>query len=142
MRDLADSSGARGGDDATVTVGKFATTLYGFVEADAIWARTQSFSDVAGNGQVATPGSYAGQHGRATFGVRNSRIGFRIKAPEFHGLRANAVLEMDFLGATATDRERPAVLRDGGSDVHHPTFRLRHGYLKLETPIVDVLFGQ
>jgi len=36
-------------------------------------------------------------HGRTQFSARDSRIGFRIQAPETSYLRVSGVLEMDFL---------------------------------------------
>ncbi len=40
IHDLRETSGVRAQDQATVVVGKWATTLYGFVEADSIWDST------------------------------------------------------------------------------------------------------
>ena len=138
MHDVGDSAGEHGGD-LTVVLGKVAATLYGFVEADALWDSTQSFSDLAGNAQVAAPGSLAGQRARTTFGVRGSRLGTRVRVHVCPWLRASGVVEMDFLGAT------PSASTDTGTQAatfSTPGFRLRHAYLKVETPIVDVLFGQ
>ncbi len=141
-RDIGDTSGNRTGDASTVVVGRFAATVYGFVEADAIWDSTQSFSDVAGNAQVAVANSYARSHAREQFGVRNSRFGVRLKAPETSFLRANGVLEMDFEGATLPIGQGQAYYGTEATFFNSPTFRVRHAYLKLETPIVDVLMGQ
>ena len=142
MRDIADSSGAREGDDVTFTVARFAATLYGFVEADAIWDSTQSFNDLAGGAQVARPGTYAGDNARVQFGVRNSRFGIRVKAPATAWFRASGVLEMDFLGATLPIGSGQPYYGSEAAFFNNPTFRLRHAYLKLETPVVDLLMGQ
>jgi hypothetical protein len=146
LRDIGASSGTKGGSDAnTMTVGKFATTIYGFIEADAIHDSTQSFTEVQGNGLVLRNETFGGQHGRLQGTVRNTRLGIRVKAPEFHSMRASAQLEMDFLG------NDPVQLYPSGgaagaisenSLYSNPTFRARHLNLKLETPIVDFLFGQ
>jgi hypothetical protein len=141
MRDLADSAGTRGGD-VTVAVAGFAATLYGFVDADAIWDSTQSFSDTAGGTLVARPGTYAGEHARVQFGVRNSRFGIRVKSPETSWFRAAGVLEMDFEGATLPIGSGQPYYGTEAAYFNSPTFRLRHAYLKLETPIVDLLMGQ
>jgi hypothetical protein len=69
-----------------------------------------------------------------TFSVRNSRIGFLLRAPEYHRVRASAQLEMDFLGTSGSTSE--------SATFTSPVFRIRHMNLKLETPIVDVLVGQ
>src|ERR1700722_5946557 len=53
MKDMGDSAGDRAGDAPSVVFGKWATTFYGFVEADTIYDSTQSFNDGAGNAQVA-----------------------------------------------------------------------------------------
>jgi hypothetical protein len=135
VADLANSAGTQAGDAPTLMLGKWSTTLYGFVEADQIFDSTQSFNDLAGNTLVARPGTYAGDHGRLIFGVRNSRIGFKLRAPEYHGVRASAQLEMDFLGNQPPNASEAAF-------VSNPTFRIRHFNLKLETPYVDILIGQ
>ena len=135
VAELSGSTGARASEANTVVMGKWATTMYGFVESDNIWDSTRSFNDLAGNGQVARPKTNAGDYGRFTDSVRNSRIGFRLKAPEYNGIRVSGMLEMDFLGnqpPTATE----------GALFTNPTFRVRHFNLKAETPVVDILVGQ
>lgn len=122
-------------DGLTLVVARWAITLYGMVEADHIYDTTQSFSDVAGNGQVARPGTYAGDHGRLTFGLRDSRIGLRVNAPEWHRIKAGALMEMDFAGNQAVGTSEAAFFVN-------PGFRIRHAYLNLETPAVDLLIGQ
>ena len=133
-RDLVESVGGKAIDAPTLVIGKWSTTLYGFVEADNIFDTTQSFVDLAGNNQVARPGTLAGNNARYTAGVRNSRIGFRIRAPEFHKVRTSAMIEMDFLGNQAGTSEAAIFTT--------PVFRVRHMMLKIETPIVDIMFGQ
>jgi hypothetical protein len=142
MRDIADSSGARSGDDVTFTVAKFAATLYGFVEADTIWDSTQSFNDTAGGTLVARSGTYAGNNSRVQFSIRNSRFGIRVKSPEKSGFRAAGVLEMDFEGATLPVGSGQPYYGTEAAYFNNPTFRVRHAYFKLETPIVDLLMGQ
>ena len=147
VRDLRETSGLRAPDQATVVVGKWATTLYGFVEADTIWDSTDSLNDLAGNagiiphgGQVG--GDYRGDNSRVTFGTRNSRIGFRLKAPEIAGgIRTTGQLEMDFLGAQLPVSEAAPVVSEG-SYFASPVLRTRHMNLKIETPVVDILMGQ
>jgi hypothetical protein len=114
---------------------KWEATLYGFAEFDAISDSTQSFNEVAGNNAIAKPDTYAARHGRFTFSVRDSRLGFKISAPEFHGVKASAVAEMDFLGNQPPTSTEAATFTS-------PTFRLRHFMLKIEDPYVDVLIGQ
>ncbi len=114
---------------------KWESTLYGFAELDTISDSTQSFSDVAGNAVLARPDSYAGSHGRLTFGVRNSRLGLRIVAPEYQGIKVSAMAEMDFLGNQPPNASEAATFTN-------PAFRARHFMFKLENPYLDVLFGQ
>ncbi len=142
LRDLAESSGSRVDDDTTVAVGKFATTIYGFVDADAIWDSTQSFGDIAGGTMVATPSSYGGQHSRMTFSARFTRFGIRIKAPEMRYFRASGVVETDFEDTTLPVGSGEPYLGTESAYLASPTFRLRAAYLKFETPVVDILFGQ
>ncbi len=134
-----------------IVFGKWSTTLYGFVEADSIYDSTRSLNDSAGNSLIARAGSLNGDNSRWTFGARNSRLGFRIAAPETHGVRASAQVESDFLGTqlpvgngpycTGTSCVNPAFGTEGAF-LTNPTFRIRHMNLKLETPVVDILFGQ
>ncbi len=132
-----------------VVLAKFAATLYGFVEFDSMYDSTQSFTDLPGNGAVAHSGingaySYPANHGRTTFGVRNSRLGFKLKGPETENIKSSALAEMDFLGNQPLGAPNPigtpAVTE--AAFFNNPTFRVRHFMLKMETPIVDVMAGQ
>lgn len=147
VRDLSESVGNQVGNQENVVVGKWATTLYGFVEADSIYDSTRSLNDTAGNSLIARAGTAAGDNPRVTFGARNSRIGLRLKAPEFHGVRATAQLESDFLGtqlpvSTYSNGLSPSPYGTEAAYLTNPTFRIRHMNLKIETPVVDLLFGQ
>jgi hypothetical protein len=151
LKDLSDTSGARAGEGLNFVVGKWSTQLYGFAEADYIYVTTQGLPDIPGNTQIARPGSYKGENQQMQFGVRNSRIGFRFRAPETSGIRASAVLEADFFQASAaggTLAVNPTNNTTGNaygteqSFWSNPVLRARHYYLKLETPVVDFLFGQ
>ena len=143
MRDIGSTSGTKGLTDTnTLVLGKFATTIYGFVEADAIHDSTEGLSDLQGNSQIARNETFAGQHGQLLGTIRNSRLGIRITAPEFHGIHASGQFEMDFLG------NQPAVAYPPGSGVSEASFfanagfRERHINVKIETPILDFMFGQ
>lgn len=125
--------------------GKWNPVLYGFVEFDAIHDSTQSLGDFAGNtiiqgGGASSLAKYQGSHSRAQFGVRNSRIGFKLSAPEMNGIKTSGILEMDFLGNQPGTPPTPAVTENGYFT--SPTFRVRHMALKMETPYVNVLAGQ
>ncbi len=120
--------------------GKWGTTFYGFVEFDAIHDSTQpaltTINDSQGNGALARPGTYQASNGQTLFGARNSRIGFKLNAPETDDIKASAVIEMDFLGNQPTSTASQAAL------ITNPTFRIRHMALKVEDPVVDLLLGQ
>ncbi len=146
FRDIAATAGHKGMTDTnTLVLGKFATSIYGFVEADAIHDSTQSFAEAQGNGLVARNEAFAGQHGRLQGTIRNSRLGIRVKAPEFHSMRVSAQLEMDFLGNQPV-QAYPSGGASGAISENsfyvNPEFRARHINLKLETPILDILVGQ
>jgi hypothetical protein len=124
-----------GETDLVPVLGKWSPKLYGFVEADYIFDTTQSLTEVSGNTAIARPGTYPGEHPRMQFGVRNSRLGLKFSTPEVEGYRATAVAELDFLGNQPTDASEAAFF-------NNPDLRIRHMYLKIETPVVDFLFGQ
>jgi hypothetical protein len=138
MRDLHEAVGPRGADSTTVVLGKWATTLFGFVQGDIIWDSTQSFNDFGSNFQVARPGTYAAEHSRLQGSIRDSRIGVRVQTPELPWLRASALFELDLLGPTGNIG---STITENSFFVN-PNLRVRHAYFKVETPIVDVVFGQ
>ena len=135
LRDLGETVGAKAGESLSLVLSKWSATLYGFAEADLIYDTTQSLNEVPGNAQIARPESYAGSHSRLMVSIRNSRLGLRIRAPEWHGIRASAVAEMDFLGTQATTTSEAATFTS-------PLLRARLYNMKVETPVVDFLFGQ
>ena len=115
-------------DDKPPVHSKWDATLYGFAELDVINDSTQGFGELAGGSAIARPNTYAGDHGQTTYTTRNSRIGFKLAAPEANGIKASAQLEMDFLG------NQPPGISDA-SLYQNPTFRIRHMNVKLETPV-------
>jgi hypothetical protein len=113
---------------------RWSAVIYGFAELDTIHDSLQGPNDLMGNAALPRSGTYAATHDQTTFSVRNSRLGLRVGAPDLGPLRASAVAEMDFFG------NQPAVSE--AAFFNNPTFRIRHFYFKLETPVVDVLVGQ
>src|SRR5215831_4017668 len=113
---------------------RWSAVIYGFVELDAIHDSVQGPNDLMGNAALPRGGTYAGTHDQTTFSVRNSRLGLRIGAPDLGPLRASAVMEMDFFG------NQPPVSE--AAFFNNPTFRIRHAYFKVETPVVDLTVGQ
>jgi hypothetical protein len=118
--------------------GKWSPVFYGFIELDVLHDSTQSFQEPAGNGIIQRTESFAGSHGRTMFGIRNSRFGFKLTAPEYEGVKASGILEMDFLGNQPAN---PPALSEVAFFAN-PAFRVRHFALKVETRYVDFLFGQ
>ena len=112
--------------------------IYGFTELDMIHDSTQSYNDNAGNALIARPGTQGAKHGRMTFGVRNSRFGFKMKGPESESIKTSGNFEVDLTGNQPSNP--PATTES--AFFTNPTLRVRHAYLKLETPVVDVLAGQ
>ena len=121
----------------TVTA-KWSMTIYGFAEFDIMHDSTQSFSDSPGNGLIVRSDGgtrLAYGNGRTQTTARNSRLGVRLSAPEYHGLRASGNVEMDFMG------NQPNPVSEA-SFVNNGTFRIRAAYAKLESDYVDLLAGQ
>jgi hypothetical protein len=142
VKAMLDSTGRKPGKQATFVVGKWATTLYGFVDADYIYDTTEGLIDIPGSPLIPRAGTYAGNNSRTQFSVRNSRIGFRLGAPEYHGMRASALFESDFVVQTAPVTYVAPVTNTENNFFTNSVLRIRHFYLKLENPIVDLLFGQ
>jgi predicted porin len=113
---------------------KWSTTIYGFAEVDLMHDTTQTFSDSPGNGAILRPTGLAYNNGRTQTTARNSRLGVRMSAPEFEGMKASGNIEMDFMG------NQPAVSE--ASFVNNGTFRIRAAYAKVESEYVDLLAGQ
>lgn len=131
---LRDMNGVAGGPDAsTLVVSRLKVTLFGYVQADFKYDSTQSCLDFCATLPIQKAGTYRGDHGRVIFSPRDSRLGLRFAAPEEHGVRVTGLLETDFFGPTTTTEQ---------GVWSNPVLRIRHAWLKVETPIVDILLGQ
>jgi len=157
LRDIGESTGTAHAEDAgSLVLGKWVTTVYGFLEGDSIYDSTQSFTDAAGGTQVLRPSGqtaapvtaisggappvqatqgYEGSHGQTLFSVRNSRLGLRLRTPGTETVHVSGLLEMDFLGNQPSGISQTSYFTS-------PTMRLRHAMFRVETPVVDVLVGQ
>jgi hypothetical protein len=113
----------------------FAASLYGFVEFDMMRDSTQSFSEAIVNNTMARPSTGAGDNPRTQFTARNSRLGFKLAAPDAGPVKTSAQVEMDFFGNQPTPSSDDAVVTSAA-------VRMRHYFVKFETPVVDVLAGQ
>ncbi|MEP6652168.1 MAG: hypothetical protein ABJA82_02355 [Myxococcales bacterium] len=124
--------------------------IYGFAEADGIWDSTESFNDGLNNNVIAHPLTQASRNPRFQMTIRNSRLGFRAQAPESHRVRASGVLEFDLFGNQPKidpGGGAPGVPSGPGATTESAYFnnaglRVRHAYVRIEAPIVNVLAGQ
>ena len=94
---------------------------------------------------IAPPGTENGDDGRIMFSIRNSRLGYRLEAPEYHGISASGLFEMDFLGnqpGTPPANQGSTVSQTESAYWNNPTFRVRHALLKLDNDFVTLWFGQ
>jgi hypothetical protein len=130
---LSDIGVGGAGDATTLVVAKLKTTIYGYIEGNFKYDSTQTCVEFCGNTQVQRSGTYRGDHGRTLFSARDSRLGIRLAAPAEHGIRVTGVLESDFFGPTATTEQ---------GTYSNPVLRIRTSFLKIETPVLDVLIGQ
>ncbi|HYD39611.1 MAG TPA: hypothetical protein VEB43_02185 [Anaeromyxobacter sp.] len=113
---------------------KFNVSFYGFVILDVIHDSTRSFDIGMGSGAIARAGTLAGDNGRTIVTARESRFGFRINAPEYQGMKLTGQLEADFDARESNASE---------ANLYTVGFlRLRQANIKLETKVLDVLFGQ
>ena len=70
------------------------------------------------------------------FSIRDSRFGLLVRAPEKYGIRASALMELDFFGQIASN----ATETQNWSTAMAP--RLRHFYFRIDNPVLDILVGQ
>ncbi|HTM43851.1 MAG TPA: hypothetical protein VL137_02790 [Polyangiaceae bacterium] len=119
----------------TAALGDWHLTLYGYAALNAMYDTTQSFTQGIYNNLVKRPGTYAGDHDSFQLSVRDSRLGLKIGAPPSGDIKASAVIEMDFNGL------QPAEFTEHDKTIQNP-IRMRHYYMQIQTPVVDVLAGQ
>ncbi|HET9959853.1 MAG TPA: hypothetical protein VFQ61_35420 [Polyangiaceae bacterium] len=118
---------------STPTVSKWKVTIYGMVEFNAMHDSTQSLGESVGGTALRRKETFAGSHSRMHFTSRNSRFGVKVNAPDFGDVKTSGVMEMDFFGYTAASE---------AAQVSSGTFRLRQAFVKMDTPVVDLLVGQ
>lgn len=123
------------GKDLVMVKSKWSVTIGGWLEADAVYDSTQSFGQATGGTLISKPGTYPGDHDRSQFYIANSRLGFRLSAPQWGGAKPSGYAEFDFNG------NQPPGLNETQLFSNAP-LRARHVYLKLETDYLDFLAGQ
>ena len=122
-------------------------TLFGTIQADYIVDTTRSYNDYIGQQVVARTDTYEGTTGRTQFGMRNTRIGFLLDSPAVGSLVPSAVFQLDFAGNQPSQPYVPPG-SPGSAGIsetayyNSPTARIRHAYLTLRNPVVDILAGQ
>jgi hypothetical protein len=119
----------------SVEVNGWKASVYGFAELDFMQDSTESYVEGSLNNTLARPNTLAGDNPRSQFTARNSRLGFIASAPEMGGIKATSVMEIDFFGSQPVESSQNDFYTNG-------PLRMRLFYLKLETPIVDVIAGQ
>jgi hypothetical protein len=146
LHEIVDSVGTRSPDEPTVVFARWSTTLYGFVEVDSIYDTTRSFTEAPGSGLVAEPGTVAGNNPRFQLAVRNSRLGLQMRAPETFGIRVSGQFECDMQGTqlpvSTASAISPSPYGTEGTFYSSAVLRIRHLNMRVETPWVDILFGQ
>jgi hypothetical protein len=122
-------------------------TLFGTIQTDYIVDTTRSYNDYIGQQVVARSDTYEGTTGRTQFGMRNTRIGFLLDSPAIGGAVPSAVFQLDFAGNQPSQPYVPPG-SPGSAGIsetayyNSPTARIRHAYLTLRNPVVDILAGQ
>jgi hypothetical protein len=140
-------------------------TFYGFIELDAIRDSSQSFSDSVGNTPLLrTDGSqpaeqdptvdssvgptYASTHPRVMFTPRNTTFGFKVEPPDVGSLKTMGVVEFDFFGdqpGNPLASTGPGATPTSTTESNYFSSaapRMRHAYVEMKNPIVDVMAGQ
>ena len=126
----------------TFVVAKWKAKLYGFAELDTMIDNTQSFAEIQGNGIISKPGTLTGDNGRTQATIRNTRIGFSLESPDFDGVKGYATIEGDFFGFDPAPFNANSAGNSEAGFYTSPTFRIRHAFVKIETPYLDILGGQ
>jgi hypothetical protein len=123
-----------------LTVGEgarqFKLRFFGFLAVDYMTDSTRSYDDGMGTLLVARTDTYDNHNGRTQFSIRSTRLGFAFESPTLGEVTPSAVLESDFAGSQASP--------PGSTEAVYfasPLFRIRHAYVKLKSPYVDLLMG-
>lgn len=116
----------------------FKVTWYGEIQINFIHDTTRSYGDSVGESLVAREDTFEGTVGRTQASARSTKFGLLFESPWGDDVLTLARLEADFSG----DQPSGEVGASERSYYDSPTFRMRHAYLAVEDPYVDVLYGQ
>ncbi|MFL5293654.1 MAG: hypothetical protein ACJ79U_19220 [Myxococcales bacterium] len=144
LRDLI-TVGQRASTAPTFVVGRFVTTLYGYLEGDIIHDTQRVTTDgYGGSPSLNLSNVYNGQDGRTVFSARGTRLGIRFAAPELGGIRVRGNFEMDFVGnqpgAPPNGSTAPSITEAAFFD--NPTPRIRIALVQADTDYVTLSVGQ
>jgi hypothetical protein len=110
-------------------------TLYGYVGLNIMQDSTQSFGTASSNTIIQHLGTPRGNNLQAQATARDSRLGMRLAPPQLGSVRASVNLEMDF-------NAPPPIEYTEANSVTQAGLRMRHYYMKVESPVVDFIAGQ
>jgi hypothetical protein len=110
-------------------------TLYGYAALNVMQDSTQSFGTSSGNSVIVRRGTIRGNRLQAQATSRDSRLGLRLSPPKIGSVKSSVNLETDF-------NAPPPVEYTEANSVTNAAFRMRHYYMKVETPVVDFIAGQ
>jgi hypothetical protein len=126
---------AAAAEGLTATLNGWSIGLYGYAALNVMHDSTQSFPAASGNVILQRVGTFRGNNNQLQLTARDSRLGLRIAAPSTENLAASATIETDF-GST-----QPIEASEQTTYITNP-LRMRHFYVQLDTPYVEVLAGQ
>jgi len=137
------SVGERAATSPTFVVGRFVTTLYGYLEGDAIHDSQRAVTDGYGGSPVLNlNGTVPGDNGRTVFSSRGTRLGIRFAAPEVSGVRVRGLFEMDFVGNSPFNPNARPPVGTESAFYTNATPRIRHGLMQVDSDIVTFWIGQ
>jgi hypothetical protein len=110
-------------------------TLYGYAALNIMQDSTQSFGIASGNTIIQRRGTPRGNNLQAQATARDSRLGMRLAPPMIGSVRASVNIETDF-------NAPPPVEYTEANAVTNAALRMRHYYMKVETPFIDFIAGQ
>jgi hypothetical protein len=142
LRDLI-TVGQRAATSPTFVVGRFVTTIYGYLEGDVIHDSQRAVLDsYGGHPTLNLPGTVQGDNGRTVFSSRGTRIGLRFAAPEVGGVRVRGNFEMDFVGNSPFNPNARPPVGTEFAFFTNPTPRIRHALMQVDSDYVTFWIGQ
>jgi hypothetical protein len=135
QKSSASSGNADSPEGVTWKASGWDVTLYGYAALNVMQDSTQSFGTASGNAVVQRRGTIRGNRLQAQATSRDSRLGLRLAPPKVGSVKSSVNLETDF-------NAPPPIEYTEANSVTNAAFRMRHYYMKVETPVVDFIAGQ